>query len=161
MYEPLRLGTVSVVYILSFGYPVCLLVYPVTLDHSLVTEFCFTFQMFYDEGFHGMGMHLEMIYLLFTSFYDKSLIPANINSKSFVVQIDNCGPERKVVAVVNKSKMCMNCQILLLSKALSHRGEHSKCHHRLRCTKYKINQSVLICIGGDGCSQNTGRWVRI
>ena len=46
-------------------------------DPSLATELCFTYQMFYDQGFHGMGLYLEVMYLLFTSFYDKSLSPSD------------------------------------------------------------------------------------
>ena len=46
-------------------------------DPSLVTELCFTFQMFYNEGFHGMGLYLEMVYFLFTAFYDRSITPAD------------------------------------------------------------------------------------
>ena len=44
-------------------------------DPSQVTELCFTYNMFYGHNFHGMGLWLEVIYLIFVSFYDQSLTP--------------------------------------------------------------------------------------
>ena len=44
-------------------------------DPSQVTELCFTYEMFYEHNFHGMGLWLEITYLVFVSFYDKSLTP--------------------------------------------------------------------------------------
>lgn len=44
-------------------------------DPSAVTELAYTYQLFYEHGFQGMGLWLEIIYLTFCSFYDKSLSP--------------------------------------------------------------------------------------
>ena len=55
-------------------------------DPSLVTELCFTYQLFYDEGYHGMGLLLELIYLMFTAFYDKSLTPADRMVRASIVK---------------------------------------------------------------------------
>ena len=46
-------------------------------DPSLVSQLCFTYQLFYDSGYHGMGLYLEVVFLLFTAFYDKSLSPSD------------------------------------------------------------------------------------
>ena len=44
-------------------------------DPSLVTELCFAYLIFYELGYHGMALYMEMMYLLLTAFYDKSLNP--------------------------------------------------------------------------------------
>ena len=44
-------------------------------DPTLVAELALSYQLFYEQGYDGMGLLLEMIYLLFCSFYDKTLTP--------------------------------------------------------------------------------------
>ena len=44
-------------------------------DPSEVVTLSFTYPLFYKMGFKGMGLYLEVIYLTFASFYDKSLTP--------------------------------------------------------------------------------------
>lgn len=44
-------------------------------DPSLVTELSLTYPLLYEHGFDAMVMYLEVIHLLFTAFYDKSLTP--------------------------------------------------------------------------------------
>ena len=44
-------------------------------DPTAVTEMCFCYDLFYEAGFHGTGLVLELIYLLLSAFYDKSLKP--------------------------------------------------------------------------------------
>ena len=44
-------------------------------DPSLVTELCYTYQLFYDHECDATGLWLELIYLTFSAFYDKALSP--------------------------------------------------------------------------------------
>jgi hypothetical protein len=44
-------------------------------DPSLVTELCYTYQMFYDHKCDATGLWLELIYMTLSAFYGKSLSP--------------------------------------------------------------------------------------
>ena len=44
-------------------------------DPSLVTELSFSYLILYELGYKAMGLYIEMIYLLFSAFYDKCLKP--------------------------------------------------------------------------------------
>ena len=45
-------------------------------DPSLATELLLLYTHFYRAGYTGMGLYLEMGYLLFCAYYDKTLAPA-------------------------------------------------------------------------------------
>ena len=44
-------------------------------DPSLVTELCYTYQLFYDHECDAPGLWLELIYLTFLAFYAKAQSP--------------------------------------------------------------------------------------
>ena len=46
------------------------------MDPSAVTDIMYCYSLFYENGYDGMGLLLEMITMMFASLYDKSLTPA-------------------------------------------------------------------------------------
>ena len=46
-------------------------------DPSLATELFLLYPLFYEAGFNGMGLFLEMGHILFCAYYDKTLTPAS------------------------------------------------------------------------------------